>query len=349
MIKSVEDICINNNIQIEKNKFKRIEYIDIFKAIGIICMIMGHIGFGGKFNYFIHAFHMPMFFIISGYLYKKTFNTKQFLKKKIKTLLIPYFLFGIISYVIWILFNLKNVSISPLLSLISINTENLPIAGALWFLTALFFAEIIYFFIDKIKSSKLKNICIIIISLFGNCATTILPFRLPLALDATFVGVGLFHIGNIVKNYEDNKKINKVLNLKAGNLCLITIITIILIFTNKYVNMRTGTYGFIPLFWTNALFSTMVGINLSKKLENILNSKIKNYIISIGSNSIIYLCLNQIIIKLIDEIKNIFIVIELNNTLKLLVAIIQFLIVMAILYISDLIINKTKLKIIIGK
>lgn len=40
----------------------RINYIDIFRSFGIIAMIMGHIGFGQAFDYFIHAFHMPMFF-----------------------------------------------------------------------------------------------------------------------------------------------------------------------------------------------------------------------------------------------------------------------------------------------
>jgi fucose 4-O-acetylase-like acetyltransferase len=40
----------------------RIFFIDIFRGIGIILMIMGHIYFGVRFDKFIHAFHMPMFF-----------------------------------------------------------------------------------------------------------------------------------------------------------------------------------------------------------------------------------------------------------------------------------------------
>ena len=48
----------------------RIEYIDIFRSFGIILMIMGHIGYGDTFDFFIHAFHMPMFFFISGYFYQ---------------------------------------------------------------------------------------------------------------------------------------------------------------------------------------------------------------------------------------------------------------------------------------
>ena len=49
----------------------RVEYIDLFRAIGIILMIMGHIKFGSHFDKWIHAFHMPMFFFISGWFYRR--------------------------------------------------------------------------------------------------------------------------------------------------------------------------------------------------------------------------------------------------------------------------------------
>ena len=48
------------------SKQVRIDYIDLFRAFGIILMIMGHIKFGGNFDKWIHAFHMPTFFFVSG-------------------------------------------------------------------------------------------------------------------------------------------------------------------------------------------------------------------------------------------------------------------------------------------
>lgn len=48
---------------------KRIQYADLFKIIGILLMVMGHVNFGVFFDHMIHNFHMPMFFWISGYLY----------------------------------------------------------------------------------------------------------------------------------------------------------------------------------------------------------------------------------------------------------------------------------------
>lgn len=73
----------------------RMDYIDIYRAFGIILMVMGHIGFGGKFDKFIHAFHMPMFFFISVFFYKEKYiDIKKYAVDKAKKLLTPYFVFG---------------------------------------------------------------------------------------------------------------------------------------------------------------------------------------------------------------------------------------------------------------
>lgn len=328
----------------------RIEYIDIFRAIGIILMIMGHIGFGDKFDYFIHAFHMPMFFVISGYFFHKTNDTKKFLIKKIKTLLIPYSSFGIIFYIIWLVLHSNNMSIQPLVNLFSINTDQLPIAGALWFLTALFFTEIIYYFIDKIKIKRIKVAIVILIALLGNIITGILPFRLPFALDAAFTGIGLFYIGHLLQEFKDNKIINILLNLKNIYLLIIIAITVLLIFINNYINMRLGIYGIIPLFWINVTLSTIVLFNLSKKIDKILNLKIKAFIMNIGKDSIVYLCLNQFVILILQKIFSFFIGnSSINNIQKLIISSFELVITLLILYVLNVIIQNTKIKILIGK
>lgn len=39
---------------------QRIEYLDIFMAVGIVLMIMGHVGFGKVFNFYIHALYIVL-------------------------------------------------------------------------------------------------------------------------------------------------------------------------------------------------------------------------------------------------------------------------------------------------
>ena len=129
----------------------RLEYIDILKGIGIILMIMGHIGFSGIFDFYIHAFNMPL----SGYLYKTKSEKKykDVVMGKLKSLIIPYLFFGILHYLIYLILNGSRDFLNPLYHLFFMNNEGLPIAGALWFLTAMFFATLTY---DLLKR-KIKN------------------------------------------------------------------------------------------------------------------------------------------------------------------------------------------------
>lgn len=96
-----------------KSSNKRIQWIDIAKGIGIILVLIGHISLNKKINNFIYSFHMPLFFILSGYLYK---NKENYVKKKTKTILVPYFIVSIISFVYWFLIerHIREQNIFPL-------------------------------------------------------------------------------------------------------------------------------------------------------------------------------------------------------------------------------------------
>ena len=312
---------------------QRLDYIDIFRSLGIIAMVMGHIGFGGKFDHFIHAFHMPMFFFISGFFYRRRdCSIGEYVGKKAKSLLIPYISFGIGHYFVKIV--LSGFSIRPLIRLFTINTGGLPIAGALWFLTALFFTDIIFFLLDRWNVKWL----IIPLALIGSFADQLLHYPLPWALSASFVGLGLYWFGEMSKKYED--KLVKLLNMNWWQILVIGAITTALIFVNGYINMREGTYAFIPLFWINALLSVYVGISISKMMSKI--DKIK-WLTSIGRNSIVYVCLNQFVIMVLFKL---FIYIQIPT----IVARIFILVLsMIILYWLAELFTRTKLKVFIAK
>lgn len=58
----------------------RISYIDIAKGIGIFLVIWGHIILNGPAYNIIYAFHMPLFFFLSGLVFSKSKykNIKEF-------------------------------------------------------------------------------------------------------------------------------------------------------------------------------------------------------------------------------------------------------------------------------
>lgn len=79
---------------------KRIEWIDIAKAYGIIAVVFGHALASGTTTNIIYWWHMPLFFIIGGFFLKpidttKLTHWKKFFNKRIYRDLLIYFIAGI--------------------------------------------------------------------------------------------------------------------------------------------------------------------------------------------------------------------------------------------------------------
>ena len=332
---------------------ERIEYIDLFKGIGIVLMIINHAWFIGVFYNFSHAFHMPMFFIISGFLYSKKIKDKDsfcvFLKRKTKGLIGPYFTMGIFHYLIWVLVN--GFSYLPLKRLLFYNThDGMPIAGALWFLTALFFAEIFYSVLDVIIKDRRLFVCAIVgVAMIGTFWGEELNGLLPFAIGASLVGVGLFGIGGLFKRIvyaELYKKMMKQISL-VQHVCVIVAFTVVLCFLiikNGGVNMRLGRYSVIGLFWINASLATMLGMHLTYLFVKYVRlGMVSRFLCTVGEQSIVYLCLNQVVIFLSTSIIKEF---KFFNLIQHVIVIIAS---FTILYFAGKLSFNTKLKVLFGK
>ena len=125
---------------------EKINYIDYSKGIAILFVIFGHVYSGNNIaTTWIYSFHIPLFFIISGFLLKlnKNKDTKSMILKKFKSLMVPYILFSIINIVGFYL--IKDLSYEVFKGNI-FNTITLFGIGALWFLPALFISETLFLF-----------------------------------------------------------------------------------------------------------------------------------------------------------------------------------------------------------
>ena len=67
----------------------RLTYMDVAKGIGILCVIAGHMG-NSMVNRFIFSFHMPLFFLISGFFMSDKDSASVILNKRIRQLIPPY-------------------------------------------------------------------------------------------------------------------------------------------------------------------------------------------------------------------------------------------------------------------
>lgn len=69
---------------------QRFQFIDIARGLAIICIVLGHLG-QANINRVVFTFHVPIFFLITGYFMNDKTSIKDFIKKKARTLIVPYF------------------------------------------------------------------------------------------------------------------------------------------------------------------------------------------------------------------------------------------------------------------
>lgn len=144
---------------------KRIEYIDIAKGIGIILVIIGHVVWGGYYpmpgartiSNFIYSFHMPLFFVISGLCIKDSKkNDKKTLKRMAKYYLVPYGVWTVLYLFAFELsaFIQNKASYISLENGIFVHAITICGIAPLWFLLALFIAEIIVLAIKTVLRDR---------------------------------------------------------------------------------------------------------------------------------------------------------------------------------------------------
>mgnify|MGYP003627653369 CR=1 FL=1 len=129
---------------------KNIDWVNNAKGIGIILVVFGHVWRGiqakGLLNNttflfiddIIYSFHMPLFFLISGFFIEKSlskYSRKELLKNKLKTLMYPYFVWSIIQILVNIILSKYTNNTTDLWAVLKI--IYLPIAP-FWYLYALF-------------------------------------------------------------------------------------------------------------------------------------------------------------------------------------------------------------------
>lgn len=84
----------------KQNRTERISWLDVLKGIGIILVAIGHIYSNRTvFNWF-YSFHMPLFFMAAGWVYKEKPILTD-IKRRIQTIVVPYFSFGLLVLLYW--------------------------------------------------------------------------------------------------------------------------------------------------------------------------------------------------------------------------------------------------------
>ncbi len=148
--------------------FTRDKNLDVAKGLGILLVVWGHCS-QFLFNE-IYAFHMPLFFFLSGCVLNVDKPYKEIIKKKVNQLLLPYVFFVLLSCIFyWSLLILTNrFEINDLLSITSLFPyDNEIVNTPLWFLFSLFWMSVFYLGIRKLIPYEWCISVVVLIFYFG--------------------------------------------------------------------------------------------------------------------------------------------------------------------------------------
>lgn len=157
----MEDIEQKTKIENTKYDHNRESWIDTLRGIGILFVILGHCE--PPFDKIIYSFHMPLFFLISGYLFKSKKNIKDYLKKIFIKYIIPYFLLCIINLLLVTIID-RDFKINYVIGILYSRgtTSWLPNCSPLWFLTCITVALFIFNLILHIKNNLIQLFLILL-------------------------------------------------------------------------------------------------------------------------------------------------------------------------------------------
>ncbi len=204
------------------NQASHIEWVDIYKGIAIIMMVIGHSN--SPITLYIYLFHMSAFIFISGFTGNfARYSLLSYIKRKVLTILVPYIVINLTYIFVYsgmqslglykYLHNDAGISLQNRLINFVKHQSTADLGGATWFLLALFFIEIFYMIIFKLSEKfKRGNIAPFVglgLGVVGFYLCMSKP-NMILSLDLSLYGLLFYSLGVIFKKY--NVFIDKIDN-----------------------------------------------------------------------------------------------------------------------------------------
>lgn len=241
-------------------QYSKKQWIDIVKGIGIFSIVIGHIT-DGVLREILFLFHVPLFFFLSGYLFKQPQELKGFIVKKSKTLILPYICFLTVFVLLLLL--------KDWLKTEEINTEIIynalkggqALTGELsvfWFITCLYFTQVIFALIASVSNKSALAVSMLIFLLFAYLAEAYMQGRSFLwAINTIFYALPFYYAGFLYRQL--NSSITLSFNLFSFMYVCLFIVAFTINADLFYVDIKHSDFG-VPII--SFLVSTCVTVIL---------------------------------------------------------------------------------------
>lgn len=266
----------------------RLLQIDVARGIGIILVVLGHnwllINNYPALKQAIYLFHVPLFFFLSGLVFKPQENTKLLAFKRANALLKPY-LVVLLGYELYRLLTGKSDSLQAVWGILYGTGQSISLPP-LWFLPHLFLVVIVSNFLIRRIHSKTNHYSsnILIFGLLFVGVTLITAFKdvnisgiigfgkpegapigLPLSVDFLMISSAYFIAGYFYSNF--------VKSISSSALFIVPLVAMfiaILLFFQPNLDLNYRVYD-NPISTTIAAF---IGILMTMAISKMISENI---------------------------------------------------------------------------
>lgn len=267
---------------------ERVSWIDFAKTISITLVVLGHIPIptGSAYIEALRAFRMPLFFFLAGCLAKDRSIKEQAINIE-RTLLIPYALLYIVSYLFWlpaifpnhpnfgVKFTFANAFLKPFMGMILGNGYHTAFSSvvnlSLWFLVALMIVKMIHailLFICKGNSWAYFS-CVSILVIFFLLFNKMLKIDLFFSIDSALLAFPFYAVGNKLSKILLKKPSRSFSALRTLSCLFIGTFILLLVLNcaslNGHVDIDHSLYGEnLALFYLIGLLGILAIVLLSQ-------------------------------------------------------------------------------------
>lgn len=286
-----------NNTDV-KVKSKRLDWVDIAKGIAIILMVIGHEVKNIYIYAFIFSFHMPLFFILSGYTSSKVDSWNKFFQKQWRSLkrvlllaILMVFLLGFENLIFIPTFSFSDFWHNVLLgSFWGSNNPMLGIVGVgvMWFLFVFFWAKFCYELLQILLPSFYTGLFLFVLSGIIMAWCQNFTHFLPQTLDIVPVAALFMWIGTLIKEKVD---INNLSILDKTVFLILIFIWIASFICKIHIEMSIRHYPGLFLSVIEAIGGTIVICIFSKWIsKSILSGTLQ----IIGKHTLAVMCIHHL-------------------------------------------------------
>lgn len=262
---------------------------DVMKGIGILAMVVGHSPIPELLNKFIFVWHMPLFFLVSGYFFKPK-PTGKYIRSNARQLILPYAVTSLLMILLTAAKQLATgrgdtmtMTVAFLIGNGSLNNPTFSeySIGAIWFLLAMFWCRCAYncVYVRTIDPIVSGGVILTISSIATYIGTMVyMPTDILEGLQALL----FFHVGHIARQNNLQE-----IRINGWTIALVAVLTGLSIHAGS-MSMVRCYYGYWPVNCLAAIGMAIVIFHLSRRLKD------NHFLVWCGRVSMVILCVHII-------------------------------------------------------